>query len=152
MTERQPLLSLDGDSRCYLCLEVCEETSPCECRQPLHRECLLLLQRKGGGRTCTICRRPFTALAKPVERFRGLLTLQACYYVFMLLLYFVVSYVILGFAGIYLLYLTGVCDYRPSGDAWWLALEDPSFLYGYLLMQAFTCIAVACIREWGGDR
>ena len=39
---------------CYVCLEECDEKSPCECGQLVHEECLMKVQKNN----CTICKKP----------------------------------------------------------------------------------------------
>ena len=43
---------------CYVCLEECEDKSPCKCAHPLHSECLSALQANSNH--CTICTWRFT--------------------------------------------------------------------------------------------
>ena len=45
---------------CYVCLESCEESSPCECLAPIHEACLRQMQQKMPHVECTICHRPFS--------------------------------------------------------------------------------------------
>lgn len=45
-------------NKCYVCLESCEEKSPCYCEMPIHKECLTDVRRKIPSTTCTICKSP----------------------------------------------------------------------------------------------
>jgi len=43
---------------CYVCLESCEEVSPCECRLSLHTQCMHDMRKHMRTETCTICKAP----------------------------------------------------------------------------------------------
>lgn len=45
--------------KCYICLEECEDISPCECGIPLHAACLECMQTKMPNQKCTICKTSF---------------------------------------------------------------------------------------------
>lgn len=45
--------------KCYICLEECEDISPCECSIPLHVACLECMQTKMPNQKCTICKTSF---------------------------------------------------------------------------------------------
>lgn len=48
---------------CYVCLEPCDERSPCKCTQLyVHRACLQRMARKG-FRRCPVCLTPLPALS-----------------------------------------------------------------------------------------
>lgn len=42
--------------RCYICLEVSEDKSPCDCGIPVHRKCLVTLTMKTQSDSCTVCK------------------------------------------------------------------------------------------------
>ena len=42
--------------KCYICLEECEDVSPCECGIPLHIACLQCMQEQMPNTECTICK------------------------------------------------------------------------------------------------
>ena len=42
---------------CYICLEECSHLSPCECKHPIHTECLQ--QARVHNTYCTICRKEY---------------------------------------------------------------------------------------------
>ena len=44
---------------CYICLEECSTTSPCECQVPVHRKCLYEFNTKSKNTKCTICQSEF---------------------------------------------------------------------------------------------
>lgn len=44
--------------QCYVCLEKCETTSPCDCEMPVHKECLAKMYQQMPRKDCTICRAP----------------------------------------------------------------------------------------------
>ena len=39
---------------CYVCLQECEEKSPCQCGLPVHKECLKEINKLD----CTVCKTP----------------------------------------------------------------------------------------------
>lgn len=45
-------------SQCYVCLEMCDEKSPCICEMVVHKECLSDVCRKIRTRDCTVCKSP----------------------------------------------------------------------------------------------
>lgn len=45
-------------SQCYVCLEACDEKSPCECEMAVHKECLSDVCRKIRTKDCTVCKSP----------------------------------------------------------------------------------------------
>ena len=44
-------------SDCYVCLEECDHKSPCDCGQPVHKECLHDVRKY--NIMCTICKRTY---------------------------------------------------------------------------------------------
>ena len=42
--------------QCYICLDETEEQSPCECKAPLCRKCLLEYVEEYGNKECSICK------------------------------------------------------------------------------------------------
>jgi hypothetical protein len=45
-------------SQCYVCLEACSSTSPCECEIVVHENCLKNVCLKLQQKDCTVCRSP----------------------------------------------------------------------------------------------
>jgi hypothetical protein len=45
-------------SQCYVCLEMCDEKSPCICEMVVHKECLSDVCRKIRTKDCTVCKSP----------------------------------------------------------------------------------------------
>ena len=45
-------------SQCYVCLEPCDEKSPCECGMIVHKECLYTTCQKIRTKDCTVCKSP----------------------------------------------------------------------------------------------
>ena len=44
---------------CYICLEECDNTSPCKCQAVVHHKCLWEFNSKNQKSKCTICQRGF---------------------------------------------------------------------------------------------
>ena len=45
-------------TQCYVCLEACETTSPCECKMIVHKKCLVKAYQHMPRDDCSICRSP----------------------------------------------------------------------------------------------
>ena len=43
---------------CYVCLEECEQHSPCKCQAEIHQSCLIQMQIEMPHKNCTICHMP----------------------------------------------------------------------------------------------
>ena len=53
---------------CYVCLEVCEdECSPCECKMPVHTECLERFMCSDGRSTCSVCKSPLKIVSYELD-------------------------------------------------------------------------------------
>jgi hypothetical protein len=52
-------------SHCYVCLEACEQKSPCECKMYVHENCLAMAHAKMPRNDCSVCRSPI--VVKHVE-------------------------------------------------------------------------------------
>ena len=44
---------------CYVCLKNTRHTSPCLCQAPIHKKCLVQMQKKMHLDHCTVCLEPF---------------------------------------------------------------------------------------------
>lgn len=44
---------------CYVCLKNTRHTSPCLCQAPIHKNCLVQMQKKMHLNHCTVCLEPF---------------------------------------------------------------------------------------------
>jgi len=85
---------------CYICLEECETTSPCECEAPVHHKCLWQFNRKSGAEKCTICRGEFEQVFNPcLIMIGGILAL----------LFIGVFYIFGGFFGEFVWSTMGMC-------------------------------------------
>ena len=43
---------------CYVCLEECDQHSPCKCKAEIHQSCLIQMQVEMPHKNCTICHMP----------------------------------------------------------------------------------------------
>jgi E3 ubiquitin-protein ligase DOA10 len=52
---------------CYVCLEECDQQSPCKCQTEIHKSCLIQMQLEMPHKNCTICHLPLKINFKTVE-------------------------------------------------------------------------------------
>jgi len=114
----EPLLSETGDlpTTCYICMEECSMTSPCECKAVVHQSCLREFNRRGHKSKCTICQRKFNVSVY--------CQLAMCLYLsIIVILLSMFSYIASGFLGEYIWTAFGICDcidIRPTfSDTIW---------------------------------
>jgi hypothetical protein len=75
---------------CYICLEECEEKSPCQCAAHVHMECLNKSVEINTNYKCTICQKEFTMDFNEYNNESTTLThciMTAYTFMFLLLLY-----------------------------------------------------------------
>ena len=99
----EPLLSDDIPKTCYICMEECSTTSPCECRAVVHQSCLHEFNRMGQKSRCTICQTKFKVSV--------CCQLTLClYFSIIILLLGMFAYITGGFLGEYVWTAFGICD------------------------------------------
>jgi hypothetical protein len=54
-------------TECYICMELCNDQSPCLCATCVHQECLAKYVDMSGHRTCTICLGEFEIVNPTVQ-------------------------------------------------------------------------------------
>lgn len=100
---------------CYICLEECHETSPCECQATVHTTCLREYCSTSKHSHCTICQGPLR-LTRSEHCVRCVCFVPVCVKMCIAaLLYGCLAYVACGFLGMYV--LNGLCKcvvYRAS--------------------------------------
>ncbi len=52
---------------CYVCLEECDQQSPCKCQTEIHKSCLIQMQLEMPHKNCTICHLPLKINFKTVD-------------------------------------------------------------------------------------
>ena len=52
---------------CYVCLESCDQVSPCDCRSSIHVQCMHEMRKQMTAETCTICKTPFHCVPPPIH-------------------------------------------------------------------------------------
>jgi len=82
---------------CYICLEACSEKSPCECKSPIHPQCMHDMQQIMHCDTCTICKTPYIRSSKT----------QHCYTCTVKIIYVIAFYIVAGWCGKAAALLTG---------------------------------------------
>ena len=53
-------------TECYICMEPCDEESPCSCATTVHDKCLVQFLNISGNAACTICLDDFNV--KPIKK------------------------------------------------------------------------------------
>jgi E3 ubiquitin-protein ligase DOA10 len=56
-------------TECYICMESCDEESPCSCATTVHNKCLVQFLDISGNEACTICLDDFNA--NPIKKTHG---------------------------------------------------------------------------------
>jgi len=56
-------------TECYICMESCDEESPCSCATTVHNECLQKFLNISGNEACTICLDDFSI--EPIKKTHG---------------------------------------------------------------------------------
>lgn len=50
-------------NECYICTDVTDEMSPCECKAYVHKECLQTWSEKSGYTKCSICKKTLEGIS-----------------------------------------------------------------------------------------
>lgn len=107
-------------TRCYVCLEVCETKSPCECQMPVHEECLAVAHRKMPRTDCSICRSPIQVeyvQLRPKPPMVYLREIRHDSYAFCcFIMYIFIIYLIFGWLGKLFLF---TCGYQIVTFSFW---------------------------------
>lgn len=96
-----------GDkSRCYICLEITKEKSPCECGIALHKECFEKMLENMPNAQCTVCKTDLIGVDQQnvsdndvediLEQYDSL---DQFLLTFLLLVYILIMYILLGWTG-----------------------------------------------------
>lgn len=126
--------------RCYICLEECQATSPCDCEMTVHEECLANMYQKMSRNDCSICRSPIRVEYVDLRpKTQPLLvqdtTRHNCTHCAMLL-YTIMAYLVFGWVGKIILLVFGV------------SVEPFSFWTGeHLLCFLGVFVVIACISN-----
>lgn len=54
-------------NECYICTEQTYEVSPCQCKIPVHSECLQTWTEKSDSVSCSICKTPLMGYERVIE-------------------------------------------------------------------------------------
>ena len=106
---------------CYICLEECSTTSPCECQVPVHRKCLYEFNTKSKNTKCTICQSEF----KTHWVFKCMVLV---YTAICSILLGVVFYISCGFAGEFVGSVLGICDCEARTDTFVNTITTMTFV------------------------
>ena len=103
--------------KCYVCLEECHETSPCECQTPIHEACMKQMQAKMPHATCTICKTFIDSEYVEDDDEDEDTDLCGCFVIFRCLLAPFACYVLTGYTGKLLLFSLGF-KVEPFFEFW----------------------------------
>lgn len=123
---------------CYICLEECKTTSPCECGAPVHRKCLWQYNRKSGADKCTICRGEFEQVFNP------------CLFIVRVILgvlFFGGFYIVSGFLGEFVWSIMGMCECEHVAQTWPDVIFSQTFALSSLSVAAATGVCISAIRH-----
>lgn len=134
-------------TRCYVCLEECETTSPCECQMPVHTECLADMHEKIPRVDCSICRSPIQVeyiQLKPepptvyLNELRNDGSTTSCFimYVFMI-------YLIFGWLGKLFLF---ACGYQVEPFPFWTCSHVLCFIGMFVVVVCVSNSVTFCRR------
>lgn len=117
---------------CYICLEECQQVSPCECQATVHQKCIRTYRLKSAKTHCTICQSPLQ-----VSRGQkcGEMLCQTLIYVIILilgLLCVLLSYIACGFIGIYTWTALGLCECQMHHSSFVATLWTSEFVWSSL--------------------
>lgn len=91
---------------CYICMEHCNTSSPCECKATVHRKCLMEFNIKRKKAHCTICQRKFRNSIQFLQIASRCCKMTRGYVMIVVLSVF--AYIVCGFVGEYALSVLGV--------------------------------------------
>ena len=131
-----------GEYCCYICQEPCDnELSPCECKTPVHQECLnnfRQVQAYEDRKSCTICNKSFISIPihphtmpERILRVRRHRERILCYKLKHSLIFNIVAVFVCGYIGKLLLY---PYEGAPDDDVeYWSPFNFAQFYYGIAL-------------------
>lgn len=126
---------------CYICLEECNTTSPCECKAPVHHKCLWQYNRKSSANKCTICQGEFQQVFNQCLIIMGGI---------LSILFLCIFYIVGGVLGEFVWSVTGMCVCAHIAQSRLDVIFSQTFAVSSLSMVAMVgvCISgVLCVRR-----
>lgn len=124
---------------CYICLEECNTTSPCECKAPVHRKCLMTFNIKSKKSNCTICQGNFQ---QPLIVKWVLTALTGIF----IIISSVVFYLCCGFIGEFLRSNIGICDCENLSDTFFNIIQSRCFAESSIPLMIIFWVCVGCLK------
>jgi len=109
-------------NECYICLEQCQDTSPCACETRVHTECLIKFLTVSNNSICTICKTDYD-LDSPMFRqtpiqAKGCNYIQKCTMGLFYSACLFIAYVLSGLAGQFIGNWLGITSDDPIKTIW----------------------------------
>ena len=124
-------MSDQGEHECYICMNPCDERSPCECASFVHLECLRAFLKLSRHTHCTICHRLYLFPGKKRHPTRPQLAVVAILVLFSV-------YLAGGYLGQAIFYYMGVFDSLPDGIFW----TKEHFFSAWIVLSMLGCIFI----------
>jgi len=124
---------------CYICLEECNTASPCECKAPVHRKCLMTYNIKSKKSNCTICQGKFQ---DPLVVKWVLTALTG----FFIIISSVVFYIFCGFIGELLRLNIGHHDCENFSDTFFNIIQSQCFVESSIPLMIIFWVCVGCLK------
>jgi len=124
---------------CYICLEECNTASPCECKAPVHRKCLMTFNIKSKKSNCTICQVKFQ---DPLVVKWVLTALTGIF----IIISSVVFYIFCGFVGELLRSKFGICGCENFSDTFFNIIQSRCFVESSIPMMIIFLVCIGCLK------
>jgi hypothetical protein len=130
---------------CYICMENCNTTSPCECNAPVHRTCLYEFNIKRNKTHCTICQQKFRDSRIVTKMlFKCFFFTQVC---LLLVLFSILTYIVCGFVGEYVWSVLGVCECLNITNTFATTITTANFVGSSVSMFFTVTLLVYSIKK-----
>lgn len=130
---------------CYICMEDCYATSPCECKAPVHRKCLHEFNTKRNKIHCTICQQKFR---NPIHfckmLFKCFFLTQLCLIIVLLSVF---TYIVCGFVGEYTWSVLGICECLNITNTFAKTITTADFVGSSASMSFTVALLVYSIKK-----
>lgn len=124
-------MSDQDEHECYICMNPCEERSPCECASFVHLECLCAFLKLSRHSHCTICHRLYLFPRKKRYPTKAQLTILGGLALFS-------TYLTGGYLGQVFFYYIGLFKSLPDGTFW----TKEHFFAAWMMLSIFGCIFI----------
>lgn len=130
---------------CYICLEECHESSPCQCQATVHQTCLEEYRSKSANENCTICQGPLRLTPCTIFGRFVLRCVQSC---IVGIFGGIFAYIACGFLGIYVWTGLGLCECIVFRASFVETLSTPGFVYSSFSMMVIIAMGFRCLHVW----